>query len=259
MLTAVVAAAAVVIAGGVVVQSRQSSEPAPVAVEAPRTVASAGAQPASDGNDQEPERVAAPREPAVPGLAPEIPAVKGNLGPNALGDAQLPAAPGDATSGDPATVAPARRVLASGTDYRAETLGDQVEALLARLGITSQRALEQMPQQAAPLVAGESGFTASEDALTGCLVTLRGPITAMSQQAYLVDRARFAGQDIGLVLLPAGSASQPENPMTPMMVPEPSATVGTNVGLVDIWIVTPACGPLGATPVHHALHQLTFP
>jgi hypothetical protein len=258
MLTAVVAAAAVVIAGGVVVQSRQSSEPAPVAAEAPLTVATAGAQPAANGSDQDPGRMAAPREPAGAGLAPELPAIKGNLGPNALGDAQLPAA-ADTETGDQVAVAPARRVLASGTDYRAETLGDQVEALLAQLGITSQRALEQLPQQAAPLVAGETGFTASEEALTGCLVTLRGPITAISHQAYLVDRARFAGQDIGLILLPAGTTTEPESPMAPMMVPEPSATLGTNAGLVDIWIVTPACGPLGATAVHHVLHQLTFP
>ena len=250
ILTAVVAAAAVVIAGGVVVQSRQSSEPAPVAAEAPLTAVSAAAQ--SDANMQDRGPLAEPREPAGPNLAAGNPAIKGNAAPSTLGDARLPASPEDEPDGA-ATIAPARRVLASGTDYRAETLGDQVEALLARLGITSQRELEQLPQQAEPLSAGETGFTASEEALAGCLLNLRGPITAVSQQAYLVDRAQFAGQDIGLVLLPADNAS------TPMMFPEPSATLGTNAGLVDIWILTPACGPLGATPVHHVLHQLSFP
>lgn len=245
MLTAVVAAAAVVIAGGVVVQSRQSSDPAPVAAELVAPQLATAAQPSATATKGDSGPNAAPREPGGVELAPGAPAIKGNLAPSTLGDARLPA--------DSGVIAPARRVLASGTNYRAETLGDQVEALLARLGITSQRELEQLPQQAEPLAAGDSGFTASEAALTGCLVTLRGPITAISQQAYVVDRAQFAGQDVGLVLLPADTAS------TPLMMPEPSETLGTNIGLIDIWIVTPSCGPLGVTPVHHVLHQLSFP
>jgi len=254
MLTAVVAAAAVVIAGGVVVQSRQSSDPAPVAAEVVAPQLATAAQPSANDAGGDSGRIAAPREPGGPELNPGAPAIKGNLAPSTLGDARLPASPGlDGDLTDSGAIAPARRVLASGTNYRAETLGDQVESLLARLGITSQRELEQLPQQAEPLAAGDSGFTASEAALSGCLVTLRGPITAISQQAYVVDRAQFAGQDVGLVLLPADTAS------TPLMIPEPSETLGTNIGLIDIWIVTPSCGPLGVTPVHHVLHQLSFP
>jgi len=267
ILTAVVAAAAVVIAGGVVVQSRQSAEPALVASDAlAPVVTSASRQAAPDEN----EPAAAPGDSAdgansgnsgngadssnLPGSA-ELPAVKGNVVPGgSAGEGPLGAGEsGEQGSGQLGNIAPARRVLASGTDYRPETLGDQVEALLSRLGVTTQRQLEELPQQNGPLTVGSSGFTATEQALQGCLFTLRGPIAASADQAYLVDRATFAGQDVGLILLPVRDGSRP------LVAPDPSALLTGSSGKVDIWIVTPACGPLGATSVHHLLHTLSLP
>lgn len=258
ILTAVVAAAAVVIAGGVVVQSRQSAEPALVASDALAPVvtsASRQAEPAENDPAAAPGNSANGADSSnLPGSA-ELPAVKGNVVPGgSAGEGPFGAGEsGELGSGQLGNIAPARRVLASGTDYRPETLGDQVEALLSRLGVTTQRQLEELPQQNGPLTVGSSGFTATEQALQGCLFTLRGPIAASADQAYLVDRATFAGQDVGLILLPVRDGSRP------LVAPDPSALLTGSSGKIDIWIVTPACGPLGATSVHHLLHTLSLP
>lgn len=142
------------------------------------------------------------------------------------------------------TQPPARRVLASGTDYQPQTLRSQVVDLLAGLGATGANGLANLPAGGPPTV-GTSGFTASLPGLRACITGLTQSEVA---QALIVDRASFGGDDAGLVVVPDGSPS--------ISAGEPIATAQTPSGSVDIWIVEPDCSSVDPGVILHLLHQV---
>lgn len=140
---------------------------------------------------------------------------------------------------------PARRVLASGTDYQPQTLRSQVVDLLADLGATKPGDLAKM-EVSGPTTVGTEGFTATVPALRACITGLTQSEVA---QALIVDRASFGGDDAGLVVVPEDFVA--------MSGDEPTATAHTPSGAVDIWVVDPDCSQVDPSVIWHLLHQLT--
>lgn len=141
---------------------------------------------------------------------------------------------------------PARRVLASGTDYQPQTLRSQVVNLLKQVGANQPGDFARMPTDD-QLTAGTSGFTADLTALRACITGLTQSDLA---QALVVDRARYSGGDAGLVVIP-------EDFVPASIAGEPTATTQTPSGNVDIWIVEPDCSRLDPGVIAHLLHQVT--
>lgn len=143
---------------------------------------------------------------------------------------------------------PARRVLASGTDYQPQTLRAQVTDLLERLGASDPSLLSSVPASG-PMTTGTDGFTASVAGIRDCLVGLTNSAQA---QALIVDRARYVGSDAGLIVIPADvmpTGAAPDGL-------QPTATATTPTGDVDIWVVEPDCSSPDPGVLLHLLHQL---
>lgn len=150
-----------------------------------------------------------------------------------------------AAMADPAMQAPARRVLASGTDYQPQTLRSQVIGLLSGLGAVRATDFAGMPSSD-QLTTGTSGFTASLPSLRACITGLTSSELA---QALVVDRARYAGNDAGLVVIPQD--------FVPLLAEaEPTASARTPSGNVDIWVVEPDCSLVDPGVILHLLHQV---
>ena len=158
--------------------------------------------------------------PADPSAAPS---------PSVTDDAPAPAPTATAaptvTTPTTALAVPARLVLESGTDYTADTMATQVAGLLSTAGLAGpsdsgnldeRMAEEVMAVQSAepaglPPLIGASGFTAGVDELRDCIGRMfargTGSSDAMTMPALVVDRARYQGNDVGVVVLlhtPAG-------------------------------------------------------
>lgn len=174
----------------------------------------------------------------------EVPLVAGapQAGPQLRGaPAMEEPAPLPASTIDP----PARRVLASGTDYQPQTLRSQVVDLLEGLGATQPGDLASM-QTDGPTTVGTDGFTATLPALRACITGLTQSELA---QALIVDRASFSGDDAGLVVVPEDFVLVGGD--------EPTATAQTPSGAVDIWVVEPDCSRVDPGVILHLLHRVT--
>ena len=116
---------------------------------------------------------------------------------------QLDSAPLE--SGEPNTKAgvsgqtmPARHVVASGITYSRSTMQDQIGDLFDRIGVADARAMDSIVQETpANLVEGNTGFTASVEAIRACIVSLIPP---GDLGTVVIDRAKFEQQEVGLIL-----------------------------------------------------------
>jgi len=163
--------------------------------------------------------------------------VSGSLTRSAQGPAALPLLAASSP-------APARRVLASGTDYQPQTLRSQVVSLLGSLGARQPSDFAGVgngDQQ----TAGSSGFTATLPALRACITGLTNSDLA---QALVVDRALFDGDDAGLVVIPKDFVPR-------LGDATPTARAATPDGNVDIWVVEPDCSQMDTGVILHLLHQ----
>ncbi len=108
-------------------------------------------------------------------------------------------------SGEPNTKAgvsgqtmPARHVVASGITYSRSTMQDQIGDLFERIGVADARAMDSIVQETpANLVEGDTGFTASVEAIRACIVSLIPP---GDLGTVVIDRAKFEQQEVGLIL-----------------------------------------------------------
>ena len=108
-------------------------------------------------------------------------------------------------SGEPNTMAgvsgqtmPARHVVASGITYSRSTMQDQIGDLFDRIGVADARAMDSIVQETpANLVEGNTGFTASVEAIRACIVSLIPP---GDLGTVVIDRAKFEQQEVGLIL-----------------------------------------------------------
>lgn len=143
---------------------------------------------------------------------------------------------------------PSRRVLASGTDYQPATLRSQVVGLLDSIGAHEASQLGAI-EEAGPSTMGDQGFTATLAGLRDCIT---GLTRSERSQALVVDRASYLGVDAGLVVVPV--AFVPKDPG--LQAAEPSATLSTPSGDVDVWVVGPDCSKLEPRVMQHVLHSL---
>ena len=108
-------------------------------------------------------------------------------------------------SGEPNTKAgvsgqtmPARHVVASGITYSRSTMQDQIGDLFERIGVADARAMDSIVQETpANLVEGDTGFTASVEAIRACIASLIPP---GDLGTVVIDRAKFEQQEVGLIL-----------------------------------------------------------
>ncbi len=108
-------------------------------------------------------------------------------------------------SGEPKTMAgvsgqtmPARHVVASGITYSRSTMQDQIGDLFDRIGVADARAMDSIVQETpANLVEGDTGFTASVEAIRACIASLIPPGDIGT---VVIDRAKFEQQEVGLIL-----------------------------------------------------------
>lgn len=115
-----------------------------------------------------------------------------------------------AIGGDGAAQPAALSVTTSGTSYTATTLATEAKTALARAGMDPTA-----PLSSASVVQTltNSGFTASREALAGCLgaiVRAVAPDGSLNDStALLVDRGTFEGRDAGIVVLMSNRAATP--------------------------------------------------
>lgn len=207
-------AAGVVLVGAVAVPALRGGGGAPVA-DAPAPVASAETQGAVAGAPASPVPRSAPEsadtEPAdsaetspttsepAPGSEAPVP------DPTASGVVDAPADPAPEVPGSQQAEVPAvpvPMVLATGSEYTAASMADQVTALLADAGMTEPTALAAAMESPADVDAatpvGTDGFTSAPDVLRTCLDLLGA--THGGAAPLIVDRALFSGQDVGVVV-----------------------------------------------------------
>ena len=124
------------------------------------------------------------------------------------GTAQLESAPLEAAplesgalktmSGVSGQTMPARQVVASGITYSRSTMQDQIGDLFDRIGVADARAMDSIVQETpANLVEGNTGFTASVEAIRACIASLIPPVDVGT---VVIDRAKFEQQEVGLIL-----------------------------------------------------------
>jgi hypothetical protein len=134
------------------------------------------------------------------------------------------------SAAEPAT----SRLLASGTDYSATSLGSQITSLFRdALGVTKAADIDAMPHQAVAAMAGDD-FMSDMGSLRTCVQSLAG---TPDGHALVVDRGTFAGQPAGLIVISTWDHDMPS------MV-TPSALVSTPKGDLAVWIVDPTCTPV---------------
>ncbi len=138
---------------------------------------------------------------------------------------------------------PTSRLLASGTDYSATSLGSQITSVFRdRLGVAKAADIDAMPQQAVTPLDGND-FMSDMGSLRTCVQTLAG---TPDGHALVVDRGSFAGQPAGLIVISTWDHEMPS------MV-TPAALVATPKGDLAVWVVDPTCTPVmnaeGAEPL----------
>lgn len=140
----------------------------------------------------------------------------------------------------------AKMVMATGTNYVPENLQAQVIDLLDTVGADTPEqaaALPVDPPEAWPV--GTGGFTTS-------MATLRDCITALTQsakmQALVVDHSTYSGADAGVVVAPAVYRRDPATP-------SPTASIDTDMGRLDVWVVNPDCSTVDRKVLQYLLDQ----
>ncbi len=129
---------------------------------------------------------------------------------------------------------PTSRLMASGTDYSATSLGSQITSLFRdKLGVAKAADVDAMPRQAIAAMAGDD-FMSDMSSLRTCVQTLAG---TPDGHALVVDRGTFHGQPAGLIVISTWDHNMPS------MV-TPSALVATPKGDLAVWIVDPTCTPV---------------
>lgn len=247
----VAASVAVVAVGvGVTVLRGGGSGGAVVANDAP-TIVTASAV----GKSVAPQELTAGVAEAAPGAASPFSAPQADAASEPPTSPSVAAAPADASpsapqlrSGDTTVVEPvaAKMVMATGTNYVPENLQAQVIDLLDTVGADTPAeaaALPVEPPDAWPV--GTGGFTTS-------MATLRDCITALTQsakmQALVVDHSTYSGADAGVVVAPAVYRRDPATP-------SPTASVDTDMGRLDVWVVNPDCSTVDRKVLQYLLDQ----
>jgi len=129
---------------------------------------------------------------------------------------------------------PTSRLMASGTEYSATSLGSQITSLFRdTLKVTKATEIDAMPAEPITPMAGED-FMSDMGSLRSCVQSLAG---TPDGQALVVDRGRFAGQPAGLIVISTWDKQMPS------MI-TPSALVATAKGDLAVWIVDPGCTPV---------------
>lgn len=132
---------------------------------------------------------------------------------------------------------PTSRLLASGTDYSATSLGAQITSLFRdKLKIASAAEVDAVTQEPISPLAGDD-FMSDLGSLSTCVQTLSG---TPDGHALVVDRGTFAGQPAGMIVI-----STWDNSMPSMVTP--SALVTTPRGDLAVWVVDPTCMPVMKT------------
>jgi len=143
-------------------------------------------------------------------------------------------APADSVVVKSAADVPTSRLLASGTEYSADSLGTQITSLFRdTLGVATATQVDAMPQKPVNAMPGED-FMSDMGALRTCVRSLSG---TPEGRALVVDRGRFAGEPAGLIVISTWKHNMPS------MV-TPSALIATVKGELAVWIVDPTCMPV---------------
>jgi hypothetical protein len=129
---------------------------------------------------------------------------------------------------------PTSRLLASGTEYSAASLGSQITSLFRdTLKVTKATDIDAMPAEPVTPMAGND-FMSDMSSLQTCVQTLAG---TPEGRALVVDRGSFAGQPAGLIVISTWDQQMPS------MI-TPSAVVATPQGDLAVWVVDPDCTPV---------------
>lgn len=125
---------------------------------------------------------------------------------------------------------PPRRVMASGTVFRVETLGSQVDDLLNALGIVDA---DTASRQQRDLLVTSEGFTSTLEGMADCLAGLPA---APNSAVLVVDRGTLDGVPAGVVVALRSGDDVPS--------------------VVDIWVVQSDCTSADPGILAHAVHDL---
>jgi hypothetical protein len=137
-------------------------------------------------------------------------------------------------------------VMATGTNYTSDGLPTQVVDLLDSVGVDNPdeaEALATQPPAAWPV--GTGGFTASMDSLRDCIRSLT---QSPDVQALVVDHSTYQGNDAGVVVAPAVYRRDPATP-------SPTASVDTDMGRLDVWVVNSDCSTVDRKVLQYLLDQ----
>ena len=129
---------------------------------------------------------------------------------------------------------PARRVMASGIDYKPDTMTGDVQQVIDTIGASTAKLMADVQPDASP-TEGSSGFTSSLPSLKSCLAWLTGSDRV---QALLVDRASYQGAPAAVVVVPAS----PGGPL---------------LSSLDVWVVTLDCVQSDSSILGHHVVSLT--
>jgi len=159
------------------------------------------------------------------------------------GAADQQSAPADSMMVKSDAPMPTSRLMASGTDYTAASLGSQITTLFRdTLGVPKAADIDALSQQPITPLAG-TDVMSDMGSLRTCVQSLSG---APDGHALVVDRGSFAGQPAGMIVI-----STWDHDMPSMITP--SALVATPKGDLAVWFVDPTCTPIpnpdGATPL----------
>lgn len=173
----------------------------------------------------------APATPGPPASNGAIPAsaAKAAAAPNAEVQAPPPSTGPMVGAAAPQTrsmIMPTRYLMSTGTDYRSDSLEEQVDGLLQQVGAATPALADAVPTPTTMAPVGSTGFTADLVALRDCIT---GIMHSSVSTALIVDRATFDGGDAGIVIVP-------------------------QVGEVDVWVVGPNCNAQAPSVVRHVMH-----
>ena len=129
---------------------------------------------------------------------------------------------------------PARRVVASGIDYSAESMPADIQQVVDSIGASSARLMADVTPDVS-MTEGQDGFTSSLATLTSCLAWLTGSDRV---QALVVDRARYQGSPAAIVVVPTSS--------------------GVSIlESLEVWVVTLDCTKNNSSILGHDMVSLT--
>lgn len=158
-------------------------------------------------------------------------------------------------------VPPAVTVMSSGTDYTPTNLTSTVTKVLEKVGVRAPSDYFRVPLQKLAMPTSD-GMTQSDATLRDCITAITQSETS---QALVVDRATFMGKEAGVIVIPFamfdGMDSVPSNPDSPdngerISWGEKILARGSDLGVLDIWVVGPDCGTVAFDVYSHVTHSL---